>query len=687
MAITPTDFEKIWSTNASTPAYTFNDADYLEGWDFVGNLPPTRAQWNAIQKRTDEKMKYVFDNFGAPLTASTVAEMTLQNRVYVYIGSEVGYTAGDWYYYDEGTSAWVDGGVYNAVAVVTDTTLTQAGVPADANVTGEQVNNLSNLVLNDTGLSETGSWTLNKYRNSGGTLKTASGYAISGARRSITAKAFTVNDSAYEFGVNCYTGTTVQSSTRIGTYGWFKAGTVFCFPKGTGTFTIQLHKLDGTAITDANIETVKPSVEYLAPTDKTLLIDGASADAKVTGEQISGVNANIANLTGCVLNKTSAVYSGTYVLGKYREIGSNTLVTATGYAITNGTTIKAKAIVLRDSNYQLGISCYTKRPIGSSTLINTIGWFDANTMVYLLQGTGVYTIQLHKVDGTAITDEDMTNVLPLIEFYDLTGETEDAKYKVLALGDSICRGGRNKSKGFVGDLGLPYINMGVGGATVSSKRSTYGDSIHQFPEADTIPNQLTSYYNRSAEDIQTAFGKEKFVPDVIIADGGINDYIYTAPMGTMSNAPASTDEEATLLDTSTLLGGLEYLFYQMIKLYHMAQRYFVITHKTGRPNGDYYPTRKSGANYTQQEMHDAIVTCCHLYGVIPVDVYQDGIMDTKYSQYRTTADNYTNAEPTDYCDKDGVHPLAYGYQQVYVPLIKTKLSNATRKDDAEDESE
>ena len=150
MAITPSEFEKIWSTNASTPEYTFSDADYLEGWDFVGNLPPTRAQWNAIQKRTDEKMKYVFDNFGSPLVAPTVADMTEQNRVYVYTGSEVGYTAGDWYYYDEGTSVWVDGGVYNAVAVVTDTTLTQAGVPADAKVTGDWFNAISDNLFTDT---------------------------------------------------------------------------------------------------------------------------------------------------------------------------------------------------------------------------------------------------------------------------------------------------------------------------------------------------------------------------------------------------------------------------------------------------------------------------------------------------------------------------------------------------------
>lgn len=145
MAITPSDFSKIWASNADTPEYTFSEADYLKGWDFVGNLPPTRAQWNAMQKSTDEKMKYVFDNFGAPLTASTVAEMTMRNRVYVYTGSETGYTAGHWYYWNG--SAWVSGGVYNAVAFNTDTTLTISGAAADAKVTGDKVSFLKDIDL------------------------------------------------------------------------------------------------------------------------------------------------------------------------------------------------------------------------------------------------------------------------------------------------------------------------------------------------------------------------------------------------------------------------------------------------------------------------------------------------------------------------------------------------------------
>jgi len=52
---------------------------------------------------------------GSPLTATTAAGMTDHAKVYVYIGSEAGYTSGHWYYWN-GT-AWADGGVYNATAV------------------------------------------------------------------------------------------------------------------------------------------------------------------------------------------------------------------------------------------------------------------------------------------------------------------------------------------------------------------------------------------------------------------------------------------------------------------------------------------------------------------------------------------------------------------------------------------
>lgn len=50
--------------------------------------------------------------YGYPFVASTVSAMTDTTKIYVYTGSESGYTAGNWYY-NNGT-AWVSGGVFNS---------------------------------------------------------------------------------------------------------------------------------------------------------------------------------------------------------------------------------------------------------------------------------------------------------------------------------------------------------------------------------------------------------------------------------------------------------------------------------------------------------------------------------------------------------------------------------------------
>lgn len=84
--------------------------------------------------------------YGSPLVASTVAGMTDHEKVYVYVGSETGYTSGNWYYWDG--SAWTSGGVYNSVAVQTDTTLTFSGVAADAKKTGDEISDLKSQINN-----------------------------------------------------------------------------------------------------------------------------------------------------------------------------------------------------------------------------------------------------------------------------------------------------------------------------------------------------------------------------------------------------------------------------------------------------------------------------------------------------------------------------------------------------------
>ena len=70
---------------------------------------------------------------GSPTPVETIAEMTDESAVYLYTGSETGYTAGNWYFWNG--SAWTSGGTYGGA--VTDPTLSISGAAADAKAVGD----------------------------------------------------------------------------------------------------------------------------------------------------------------------------------------------------------------------------------------------------------------------------------------------------------------------------------------------------------------------------------------------------------------------------------------------------------------------------------------------------------------------------------------------------------------------
>lgn len=82
-------------------------------------LNEIRAQAASISADIVELQSMV----GTPLIASTVSAMTDHNKIYVYTGSESGYTNGNWYYWNG--SAWTSGGVYNSIAINIDSVPTQ----------------------------------------------------------------------------------------------------------------------------------------------------------------------------------------------------------------------------------------------------------------------------------------------------------------------------------------------------------------------------------------------------------------------------------------------------------------------------------------------------------------------------------------------------------------------------------
>lgn len=76
-------------------------------------------------------------NYGAPMRATLASQMENQRSVYVYIGSETGYSYGHWYFYNG--SAWTDGGIYQSAGVDTDKTLKVANKAADAKAVGDRL--------------------------------------------------------------------------------------------------------------------------------------------------------------------------------------------------------------------------------------------------------------------------------------------------------------------------------------------------------------------------------------------------------------------------------------------------------------------------------------------------------------------------------------------------------------------
>jgi microcystin-dependent protein len=66
------NFDLIFGQNASQQ-YAWSDSDYQDGWETVGNIPPTASQFDALQRRNDTKMKVLNDSL-TPLVNANTAE-------------------------------------------------------------------------------------------------------------------------------------------------------------------------------------------------------------------------------------------------------------------------------------------------------------------------------------------------------------------------------------------------------------------------------------------------------------------------------------------------------------------------------------------------------------------------------------------------------------------------------------
>ena len=78
--------------------------------------------------------------------ANTAADMTDTSLIYVYAGSETGYTNGNWYSYNTTTNQWESGGQYQSTVPRIDQTLTVHGAAADSAKVGQEISDLKSQI-------------------------------------------------------------------------------------------------------------------------------------------------------------------------------------------------------------------------------------------------------------------------------------------------------------------------------------------------------------------------------------------------------------------------------------------------------------------------------------------------------------------------------------------------------------
>jgi hypothetical protein len=136
--------------------------------------------------------------------------------------------------------------------------------------------------------------------------------------------------------------------------------------------------------------------------------------------------------------------------------------------------------------------------------------------------------------------------------------------------------------------------------------------------------------------------------DIIMIDGGTNDYGMNRSVGNIVGTPGAytIDDYTATFNETKITGALEAIFQMLRNQYVNSIIVFVIPHKNQR-TGEYW-----------ESILDAIRTVCEKWSIIVLDMDKDGELNTRITAMRAS-----------YTDASGTHPNTEGIKKYYLPRL------------------
>lgn len=337
--------------------------------------------------------------------------------------------------------------------------------------------------------------------------------------------------------------------------------------------------------------------------------------------------------TNGVIDESNTRYQHTDKI--YLDGNNSILLSALGSNGINRTGRRARFVTAFDENGNV-LADYGQQNVGANITPITINSAVVKSVVITLSASSTYDeFMIELSESTSGKYYPYSERIPKsdieLEENSLIGKT------LLSFGDSIMAGDGNNGKGIADYIsekyGMTLHDYSLGGATIGATGS------------NNIFTQITS----ALSEVDTA--------DIILFDGGTNDIVNVGGDTTINTDPKvpigdlvdSIDSVATLADTTTFSGAMEYGIARLLEKYPNAIIIYIRAHQMGSRNQN-----------LQISYGERAIEICERWGIDYVDLY------------KTFQSRYPTVMRTEFLT-DYTHPNDNGYRKKYLPKIDAKL--------------